>query len=97
MPRESATPSARSTPTTRCHHLAGRALCHAGGPVVRRGDPVGKNDGRVVAIAEGAIVVREQRRVDYTGRRTPVDVAIKLPAAKAPAFTDDDNDDDGSS
>jgi type IV pilus assembly protein PilP len=57
-----------------------RALVHdpsGKGYIVQKGAAVGKNDGRVVAIHDGSVVVKETY-VDFEGQATAKDVELRL-------------------
>lgn len=45
--------------------------------IVAEGDPMGKNDGRIVRIDESAVFVREQY-VDFHGEKTTKDIALRV-------------------
>ncbi len=45
--------------------------------IVSEGDPIGKNDGRVVSIGDNAVVVREAY-VDFHGERTTKEIEMRV-------------------
>lgn len=47
------------------------------GYIVAEGDPVGKNDGRVIRIGDSAVVVREAY-VDFHGEKTTKDIEMRV-------------------
>ena len=47
------------------------------GYIVAEGTPVGKNDGRIIAISDGRVVVKETY-VDFEGQATTKDVELRL-------------------
>jgi type IV pilus assembly protein PilP len=51
------------------------------GYIVAEGTPIGKNDGRIVRIQDGGLVVKETY-VDFLGKATTKDIEIRLPARK---------------
>lgn len=57
-----------------------RALVHdpsGRGYIVQQGTPMGKNEGRVVKINDGEVVVKETY-VDYLGEKTTKDIALRI-------------------
>jgi type IV pilus assembly protein PilP len=57
-----------------------RALIHdpsGKGYIVAEGTPVGKNDGRIIEINDGRVLVKETY-VDYEGQATTKDVELRL-------------------